>query len=544
MGRHLMRPRAADLLAGLSVAGLLLPEAVAYAQIGGLPPAHAIAAAVAGLTAYAILGRSRFAIVAPTSSSAAILTASLAQLATADPTHRMALGFAIVGMAGAFFIAAGVARLGSLAAFISRPVLRGFAFGLAITIVVKQLPLILGVSSASGMPFHVLTVLATHFAEWNGISTAIGAGALALLLGLKRLPSIPGAFVVLVVGIALASVTDLTAHGVTLVGAIDISDLAPGIPDVARADWLRAGQLALPLFLIVYAESWGSIRNLALRHGDITDPNRELIALGAANVASAFVQGMPVGAGFSASSANEGAGGQSRLAGAAAAVAVVVLILAGGRLFARLPEPVLAAVVVAALMHALNPQPLVTLFRVGRDLWVALAGVAGVLLFGVLDGMLIAIGLSLATAIQRFARPNVSQLGQLGDTRNFVDTANHPEAVTVPEIAIYRPNAPLFFANAERVFAEIGHRIAAAPGVRKIILSLEESSDLDSTAAEALIEFAHQVTLHGHSLLLARTKDELQARLRRANGGHLVAEGTCFRSVADAATAALNSARH
>jgi MFS superfamily sulfate permease-like transporter len=524
----------ADVLAGLSVAGLLLPEAVAYAGIGGVPPVHALAAAVVGLLVYAAIGRSRFAIVAPTSSSAAIMAASVADIAV-DPSQRatlgLALGLAMVLAAGGFFLAAGAARLGSMAAFVSRPVLRGFAFGLAVTIVVKQLPLVVGVQGVGGMPLRVLLGLAARVRDWNWFSAGIGVAALLLLLGLRRLRGVPAAFVVLVVGIGLSFAVDLEGRHVGQVGALDVSGLMPGFPDLPSAAWLRAGQVALPLFLIVFAESWGTIRTLALRNGDVLDPNRELLALGAANVGAALVQGMPVGAGFSAGSANEAAGAVSRWAGVAAACALVALLLGASGLIARLPEPVLAAVVIAALMHALDPAPLWRLWVVGRDLWVALAGVAGVLVLGVLDGMLIAIGLSLATALQRFARPHMSVLGELGGSGNFVDSMNHPDAVVYPGVAVFRPNEPLFFANAERVFGAIFARSAPA---RVVIVSLEESADLDSTAADALIEFARLVAGRGQTLLLARAKDEVQARLARAGGTGF----RCYRSVDDAAKVA------
>jgi MFS superfamily sulfate permease-like transporter len=342
---------------------------------------------------------------------------------------------------------------------------------------------------------------------------------------------VPAAFVVLVVGIGLSFAVDLEGRHVGQVGALDVSGLMPGFPDLPSAAWLRAGQVALPLFLIVFAESWGTIRTLALRNGDVLDPNRELLALGAANVGAALVQGMPVGAGFSAGSANEAAGAVSRWAGVAAACALVALLLGASGLIARLPEPVLAAVVIAALMHALDPAPLWRLWVVGRDLWVALAGVAGVLVLGVLDGMLIAIGLSLATALQRFARPHMSVLGELGGSGNFVDCMNHPDAVVYPGVAVFRPNEPLFFANAERVFGAIFARSAPA---RVVIVSLEESADLDSTAADALIEFARLVAGRGQTLLLARAKDEVQARLARAGGTGF----RCYRSVDDAAKVA------
>ncbi|MCW3475033.1 SulP family inorganic anion transporter [Limobrevibacterium gyesilva] len=528
----------ADLLAGLSVAGLLLPEAVAYAGIGGVPPQHAVAAAVAGLVVYAAIGGSRFAVVAPTSSSAAIVAASLAELSPGTPEYRLALAFGMVLLTGAYFLAAGMARFGNLSAFIARPVLRGFGFGLAVTIVVKQLPLLVGVAGVGGSPFLILRELAHRVGEWHPYSAATGVAALAVLFALKRWPRIPGAFVALVLGVAASRAADLPGHGVQVVGVIDITGLVPGLPDLARADWARLCALALPLFMIVFAESWGSMRYFALRHNDTLDANRELMALGAANAAAALVQGMPVGAGFSATAANEAAGAASKLAGVAASVALAAMMLGAGGLIANLPEPVLAAVVIAALAHSLDPTPLLALWRIGRDQYVALVAAVVVIAFGVVDGMLIAVGLSLAAALQRFSRPQVSELGELGDSRNYVDRMRHPEALTSTGIAIFRPMLPMFFANAELMLAEIGARLERQDAVQVVVLSLEESSDLDSTAAETLIAFDAQVKGSGRVLLFARIKDEVRDRLARAGAASLVQPARCYRSVADAVAAA------
>ncbi len=530
-------PSIGDLIAGLSVAGLLLPEAVAYSLIAGLAPQHAIFAAVVGLLVYAAVGKSRFAVTSPTSSSAAILAAAVASIPVANDSDKLALAFGLVLFTGIIFLAAGLARLGHLADFISRPVLRGFAFGLAATIVIKQLPLIAGVT-AKGDPWQVLWSLFAQVGHWNQTSLAIGAVALILLFSLKRFPIVPGAFVVLALGIEASMAGHFCDGAVVCVGSIDIALLAPGVPSVSLENWSRLAQLAAPLTLIIYAESWGSMRTYALRHGEPLDANREMIALGLANVASGLMRGMPVGAGFSATSANEAAGSKSRFAGVIAAIAIVLLMALGGRYVALLPESALAAVVIAALAHALDPKPLVHLWRIDRDQYVATAAAIAVLAFGVLNGMLVAVALSLGAVIQRLSHPMVAVLGQLGDSHDFVDIKRHPEAVEHPDVGIYRPSAPMFFTNCERIFSEIEKSIRAGSATKVVILSIEESEDLDSTAVDALGEFDGRLSAANRTLYLARVKDRARELLEHTNARHLATPERSFYSVADAFDAA------
>ncbi|MBC7709159.1 MAG: SulP family inorganic anion transporter [Rhizobacter sp.] len=265
--------------------------------------------------------------------------------------------------------------------------------------------------------------------------------------------------------------------------------------------------------VIIFAESWGSVRSLALRHGDLLASNRELLALGATNLASGAFQGMAVGAGFSASSANEAAGAQSKLAGLVAAGAVLMLAVFGTHLIELIPEPVLAAAVISALLHALNPKPLLALWRLDRDQYLALLAVLAVLFFGVLHGMLIAVALSIASAIRTFSQPVVKELGELGDTRNYVDRENHTDTVVHPGVLVLRPEEPLFFASVEGVLADIKARITNRTDVKNLVLSLEESPDIDSTAAECMVDLLTVLECHQINFVIARAKDPVRAVL-------------------------------
>jgi MFS superfamily sulfate permease-like transporter len=264
------------------------------------------------------------------------------------------------------------------------------------------------------------------------------------------------------------------------------------------------------------------MRAMALRHGDILEPNRELAALGAANLVAAALQGMPVGAGFSAGSAAETAGATSRLTAVCAAIGLALLVLFGADLVASLPQPVLAAVVIGALTHSLDPAPLIRLVHLRRDQVIMVCAVLGVLGFGVLNGMIFAIVLSLAALIHRMSAPQLTRLGRLGQSHDYVDIARHPDAVPPVGLAIWRPAEPLFFGNAERIMSLVAARQAAEPTVRVVILSLEESADLDSTALEALLEFDATLQARGVRLRLARTRDAIRDLLAAADARDLL----------------------
>jgi MFS superfamily sulfate permease-like transporter len=534
-----------DIVAGLCVAGLLIPEAVAYAGLARLPAVHALSAAMAGLAIYALFGRSRFAIVAPTSSTAVLSAAaatSIGASAAATDAGAYATAFmALVLLAGLLLMLLAWARQGQLSAFVSRPVLRGFAFALAITIVIKQLPDAFGFvlpSEAGGDPFHALLFAVTHVAEWHGPTVAVALCAGALIAGLRRWPRLPGSLLVIAGAIAAARWLDLHALGVAEVGAIGRPGAHFELPRLPLAEWLTAAEMAFGLVVLIFAESWGSMRTMALAAGDTLDADRELMVLGACNVGAALLQGMPVGAGFSATSANAAAGAGSRWAGAAALAAVALAVAFALPAVRLLPRPVLAVAVISALWHALSVRPLVTTWRMNRDRMLIVGAVAAVLLFGVLYGMLVAIALSVLAAMRRFSLPVVHELGELDGTRNFVAIDGHSGALATPGVLVLRPEEPLFFASAERIAAAVVERLEGRDALRVVVLSLEESSDLDSTAVECLLELKQDLHGSGRALVLARVKEPVRELLGRLDPAGLGRADGMFWSVADAVQAA------
>ena len=545
--------RWADVGAGLCVAGLLLPEAVAYAGLAHLPVANALTASMLGLAIYALFGGSRFAIVAPTSSSATLCAAAVVSVTASaggdastvySGMYLQAL-LALVLLAGGLLALLAWARQGQLSAFVSRPVLRAFAFALAITIVIKQLPDALGLTlptTLSHDPFHVLAYALGHASDWHGPSVMLALSAGALVLVFRRFPKWPASMLVMLLSIAAAHLLDLKAMGIEEVGNIAPPRFAFAVPDLPWADWLRLGELAFGLVVLLFAESWGSVRAMALAHPKPTstplDANRELLVLGACNAASALLQGMAVGAGFSATSANAAAGATSKWAGAVALLVIGAALLLALPALHLLPRPVLAVAVISALWHALSPGPLLAVWRMNRDRLLVVGSVAAVLVLGVLHGMLAAIALSLIAALRRFSLPVVHALGQLGTSRNYVALDGHEGASALDGVLILRPEEPLFFASSERVVRQVVLMAAPKAGqadIRTVVLSLEESSDLDSTSFECLLELNASLSARGQQLVLARVKDQVRQLLQQLDPQGLGNPDRLFWSVADAA---------
>ncbi|KWF71696.1 hypothetical protein WL92_25080 [Burkholderia multivorans] len=507
---------ALDALAGISIAGLLIPEAVAYAGLANLPPQAGLIALLSGLVVYALTGSSRFAIVSSTSSSAAVLAATVFAESGVAPAAQLALAAALVAMTGVLFILAGAARLGGMSDFVARPVLRGFTFGLALTIVLKQLPKMLAIPVSHSDAPRIALDLVAGVPHANVASVALGAAALALLFVLGRRSRVPATLVVIVLSIVAGYVVDWHRYGIAVVGHIDLSRVAFGLPHLDRNAWTQTIELAFALMLILYAESYGSIRAFALKHGDSIAPNRDLVALGCANLVSGLLHGMPVGAGYSATSANEAAGAQTRFAGlwAAAVVALIVWLLLPQ--LARTPEPVLAAIVIFAVSHSLHPPVFRPYWAWHRDRLVVIAALLAVLVLGVLQGLLAAIGVSLLLTLRKLSEPNVSVLGRLRDSHDFVDIASHADARPVPGVLIVRPEAQLFFANADRMLNRVRALLKTAPDVQTVMLSLEETPDVDGTTIESLRTFAAECAAHGLRFTIVRLKLHALHALRRA----------------------------
>jgi MFS superfamily sulfate permease-like transporter len=523
----------ADALTGLSLAGLLLPEAVAYSGLANLPPQAGVIGLFAGLVCYALIGRSRYAIVTATSSSAAVFAAATLALGANAAGQRLAFASILVCATGIAFLLVGCARLGAMSNLIARPVLRGFSFGLALVIAVKQWPHIVGMHAHSTDFLALLAEILRGVGVWQPTSLAVGVCALLGLFILERVRRLPGVMLVIVAGIAAAPW--LASRGVVLTGPIHLSLELPALVMPAGDHWLPLVEYALALMFILYAESYSSIRTFALKHDEPVQANRDLIALGVANVVSGAFQGTPVGAGYSGTSANEAAGARSRAAGLYAAATVLALVLLFLPWIERIPEPVLAAIVIHAVSKSLRVAVFRPYFRWQRDRLVTLTAVAAVIVFGMLDGLLAAIAFSLAMLLHSLSSPRLSVLGRMG-AHDFVSVERFPQAACTPGILVLRPEEPLFFANAEPLLARARHRVLQQTDARLVVFSLEESPDLDGTVLECLGEFAAWLATRKIKMRLARLKEASRDALLRANFRPLPASELDYASVDDAVT--------
>jgi len=518
-------------LAALSIAGLLLPEAVAYSGVANLPPQAGVIGLFAGLICYGLLGRSRMAIVSATSSSAAVMAAATAALGAGDEAARVLLAGMLVPCTGVAFLLAGGARLGAISNLIARPVLRGFTFGLALVIAVKQLPALAGLHTHNGNFFALVLEVSRALHAANPAALGAGLAALAGLFLLERLRRIPGALIVIVLGIVASGW--LAARGVGLTGPIHLALDPPHFMLPEHLNWTQLVEFALALMFILYAESYGSIRTFALKHDETVQPNRDLVALGVANLVSGLFHGTPVGAGYSGSSANDAAGARSRAAGLMAAVIILVLVLLCLPYIERIPAPVLAAIVIHAVSKSVRLTALRDYFRWRRDRLIALIAILAVLVFGMLNGLLFAIAFSLAMLLQSLARPRLVELGRRG-AHDFVSLERFPDCERDPEVLVLRPEEPLLFANADPVLQLARAKVQRGTDVKLVVLSLEESPDLDGSSLESLCEFSGWLAKRHVELRLARLKDRAREALLRANFVQLPAASLEYSSVDDA----------
>lgn len=535
-----------DAIAGIALAGLLVPEAMGYAGIAGLPPQAGLYATLFGLLGYAIFGSSRQLAVSPTSASSAILAATVAPLAATDPDKFMVLASAVTLVLGVLFLFAGILKLGFVSDFISKPVLKGFVFGVALSIVIKQLPKLLGIVPGKGHAYQQLLNTLRHIGEVNLWTLAAGLIALVVLIVVDRwLPRIPGALVVLIGGIAVSRALDLHSHGVHIVGHLPSGLPRPGFPILTWADWLQAAPAAVGLVLVLFAESMGAARTFASKNGYEVDANQELRALGIANATSAIFHGMQVGGGTSGTAANDANGARTQVSAitAAAAVALTLLFLTGW--FYHLPEAILAAIVVHAVWHLLDYRAVWRFRGISRiEFRSALVAIVGVVALDILDGLVLAVILTLISLMRFLVMPQVVVLGRLRDTGEYADIERHPDAEEFPGVLILRIDRIWFFANADGIRNHIKKLISALPGsLHTVILNLAPVSMIDVTAVDVLGQLHASSERHGRRLVLAGVRDPVRDTLKRAGLIEVLGEDNIFRSVGQAVAAVTVASR-
>ncbi len=517
-----------DLLSGLTVWAVLVPEALAYASIAGVSPVVGLYAAPGALILYAALGSSRQLVVGPMAATAALSAATVATLVPVGSSRFAALTAGLAITTGLAALIAGLLRLGFLANFISEPVLKGFIVGLALTILVGQVPKLLGLSKGSGDFLQQLWHVITHLGDIQGLTLLVGALSLALLIVLRRLaPAIPASLVVVLLGIAAVKVPGLNHHGVEIVGPIKSGLPSFGIPNIHASDVGALAAGGIGVMLVGFAEGLGAAKTYAAREHKQIDANRELLGLGGANLASALSSGMIVNGSLSKTAVNASAGARSQVSGLiVAALAVITLLLLTG-VFKDLPEATLSAIVIAAVIELVDVPALVSLYRVysrrlGRefgfvarpDFIAAIAALLGVTVFDTLPGLFIGITVSLLLLIYRASRPYIATLGKTpGLDGHYRDIDRHPDAHVPDHVAVLRVESGLYFANADSVRARI-LKAADAEGIRAVVLDAETIPFIDVTAARMLGELVDELHHRDVQLLIARDTGQVRDVMR------------------------------
>jgi high affinity sulfate transporter 1 len=505
-----------DVIAGLTVWAVLVPESLAYATIAGVSPVIGLYAAPAALTLYAAFGSSRHLVTGPMAATAALSAAAVADLAT-DDAEFLTFTIVLALVTGLAALVAGLLRLGFVANFISEPVLKGFIIGLALTIIVGQLPKLFGIEGGEGDFFDKLGAFIRGLGETHLPTLVVGVISLAIVLVCREyLPRVPGPLVAVAFGIVVVGLFGLDDQGVDIVGEVESGLPTLGLPDADLNHYLATFASAMGVMLVGFAEGLGAAKTYASRHHYEIDANRELIGLGAANLGAGLSGGMVVNGSLSKTAVNGSAGAMSQMSGVVVAALTVITLLFLTALFADLPETTLAAVVIAAIVELVDIQSLRKLYRtyskrLGRiygfaarpDFIAALAAMFGVLIFDTLPGLFIGIGVSLLLLIYRSSRPNIARLGVQPGTTLYVDTDRHPEAVESPGISVLRVESGLFFANAEFVKDTI-KELAAAEGAKAVIIDAETIPFVDVTSLKMISELAEEMATSGVRLAVAK----------------------------------------
>ena len=511
----------ADVVAGLAVTALLIPHGMAYAELAGLPAVTGLYTTVAALLAYALFGPSRILMLGPDSSLAPLIAAAIVLVgADSDPAKAVATAGMLALLSGAICVLAGVLGLGTMAELLSKPVRVGYLNGLAIVMIVSQLPKLFGFSASGDTTLEVAIDFVDGLSEelTNGTALWLGAACVLVILALTAVsPRLPGVLIAVVGATLAVSLFDLTDHDVAVVGEIPSGFPSPEWPGVEAGDLPGLLGAAFGLALLTLSDTTALSRGFADRTNEQVDPNHEIVALGAANISVGFFQGFPISASTTRTTVADVSGGRSQMVGVVGAALVVLLLVAGGGLVEDMPSTALAAVVIAAGLKLFDLETLRWLLSVRRTEFIlSVAAMVGVIAIGVLEGILVAVVLSLGNFIRRVWRPYDAVLARVDGRRGYHDVSRHPEARHVPGLLLFRFDAPLFFANADHFGRRLWLGIDSAPEpVRKVVVAAEPMSDVDTTGAEVLTRLLDELDAAGIDLAFAGLKGPVKDRLRR-----------------------------
>jgi len=509
-----------DVLAGLVLTGVLVPVGIAYAAAAGVPAIAGLYATVFGLLAYALFGPSRVLVLGPDSSLVALILGVVLPLSGGDPQRALALAGAMAVVSGILCVLAGAARLGFVTELLSKPIRYGYMNGIALTVLVSQLPTLFGFSArGDGVIEQTRAFVAGVLAgRTNGTALALGAGTLLALLLLKRSRRLPGVLMAVVGATLIVSLLDLAnGAGVPVLGALPQGLPALTLPLIRQDDLMPVLLGGLTVALVSFADTSVLSRSLAARSGTRVDANQEMVALGAANLAAGFFQGIAISASASRTPVAAAAGARTQLAGVVGALAVAALLVWGPNLLAELPKAALAAVVIVSALSLFEVADLRRIYRIQRwEFWLSIACLVGVAVLGAIPG----IGLAIVIAVIEFLwdgwRPHSAVLGRVDGVKGYHDVTRYPEARLVPGLVLFRWDAPLFFANAELFRERVLQAVADAPQpVRWLVVGAEPVTSVDVTAADILEELDQSLRDAGIDLCFAEMKDPVKDKLKR-----------------------------
>jgi high affinity sulfate transporter 1 len=529
-----------DLVAGVSVAAVALPTAIAYSALVGVPPVNGLYASILPLVAYAFLGSSRQLIMAPDAATCSIVAATVLPLAGDDAARYLSLTVALAIITGVFCIAAGLARLGFLTNFLSRPILTGYLNGIALSIISGQLGRLFGISIPSAGFGRLMFRFFSRLGQTHLPTLAIGVGLFVLLRVLKSFgPKVPAPLVAVVAAIVAARVFHLDARGVALVGAIP-----PGLPPIAMpsvhaSDVVPLTLGAAGLALISFNSAMVTARSFAVKNHYELDANREFVALGVADIGAGLLQGFAVSGADSRTAVNDSVGGKTQVTGlVTAAVIVLVLLFFTGPLSA-LPIAALAAILINSALGLFDVESLVRLWKVNRaECWLAIITLLGVITVGVLPGVVVAVGVALVRVLAAASHPNDGVLGRMRGSDAFFTVANHPGLETFPGLVIYRFDAALLFFNADYFKARVRAVVAdATPAPHALVIDAETMALVDTTGTAVLAELADELGHRGVVLAIAAAKTRVRNILQRAGLEQQIGAGRLYQTVGGAVDA-------
>ncbi|MGK0274600.1 MAG: high affinity sulfate transporter 1 [Ilumatobacter sp.] len=508
-----------DLLAGVAVTALMIPHGMAYAELAGVPAVTGLYTTITSVLAYALFGPSRVLLLGPDSSLAPLIAAAIAIAASdGEPATAIAIAGMLALMTGGLCVLAGISRLGSIAELLSRPVQLGYLNGLAIVMVLSQTSKLAGFSVSGDTPVEQTWDVVTGVADGlvNVRALLIGAAALISILVLNRVASsIPAVLIVVVGATVTVRLFGLADDGVAIVGELPSGFPSPVWPSIELATVPSLLLASVGLAWVTLSDTTALSRGFAARTGERVDPNREIVALGISNVAAGAFSGFPVSASTSRTTIAHASGGNTQLVGVVSAVLVLVLLMAGGGLVEFLPSTALAAIVIAAAIKLFDAHQVSWLYTVRRsEFALCIAATVGVVLLGVLNGLAIAIGLSLANFIRRVWRPYDAVLGRIDQRKGYHDLGRHPDARQVPGLVLFRFDAPLFFANSDHFERRVRAVIASSPHrVRRLVVAAEPITDIDTSAAAMLAILIDDLQRNDIELAFAELKGPVKDRL-------------------------------